>query len=135
MRRIIIDVKAHGLQPVGLLQAVGLHCYPCFSGWGWALLTAGSYLPLASSAGTLVKNSLEAVMSYQAPSAKSIKARPVQLAVTPRAMLLAKRFSSGRAALTRTYLSVHTRFKASMCAQRSMSPSLDGNWPGQASAG
>src|SRR5687767_12269902 len=81
---------------------------------GWALLAFASNLPFASSALSLVRQSAEAVISYHAPSAKSMRALPYQLTVTTRPTLPSKRFSSGRAGFTVTNWSVHSACNAAI---------------------
>ena len=46
--------------------------HPCFSGIGCALLTSTLYLALATAGSSLRRYSVEALMSYQPPSWKSI---------------------------------------------------------------
>ena len=69
---------------------------------GWALLALASYLALAAAGSSLRRNSSDAVMSYQPPSWKSITALLLQLTVTTRPTIPAKRRSSGCSGLTST---------------------------------
>src|SRR5947209_20425072 len=80
---------------------------------GCALLTF-LYLARAVSGSSLRRYSVEAVISYQPPSWKSMTALPFQLTVTTRPTIPAKRRSSGCSAFTSTYWSVHSRFSASL---------------------
>src|SRR5262249_1201146 len=89
---------------------------PPRAGTGWALFAFASYLPFASSALTLVRQSADAVISYHPPSAKSISARPLQFTVTTRPMRLANRARSGFAAFPLTNWSVPSALRASIWA-------------------
>src|SRR5215813_7376544 len=98
----------------------------CLLGIGWALLAVASYFfRVASSAGSLRRNSSEAVMSYQPPSAKSTRALPLKLTVITRPTRPLKRASSGRDSLASTSWSVHSCLS---CSNRGSAVSIGGLW-------